>query len=744
MRVRDLGRYLSLRIFPRRHDRPESRFRRTLRALLLAMLVWLSWTITALLYTSPYTVSVLLGEPSPRDIKAPRQITYVSDVRTQEARAAAARAIGDIYSGPDRSIARQQIQELIGATQRISAIRTDDTLERDQKLTQLQELESLDLAALGDTQIYEKLLDLTESEWQGVITEAYRVLDLVLRDEIRPDSLAEARRRVQRLTSHSLSDEQLTIVVLLVQRMIVPNSTYDAEQTVITRQEARNVIPPVHLTIREGQSILREGEIVTPLALEQLRALELQKTGTQWYDVLSTALLFLVMIVCISLYVLKHDPLLLHRPRRELLFALVLVTLGVGARLTLPGRTILPYIFPAAAASMVVALLLDMQLAVMVSMAGAVLVGLSAGSSLELGVYTLMGSLLGALLLWRLDQLGLFIRTTVYLAVLNMAVILGFRLYSHSYDAVGLLQLLGAATANALLSSSSAFVAYTFIGRAFGIATSLQLLELARPNHPLFRQLLTNAPGTYHHSIVISNMAERAAEAIGADALLARVGAYYHDIGKTARPYFFVENQTDGENPHDTLSPLDSAQIIIAHTQDGLELARKHRIPERVCAFIPEHHGTTMVTYFYRQANQESDEEIREEDFRYPGPKPQSRETAIVMLADGIEAWVRANRPGNVAEMERVIRQVINNRLVGGQLDECDLTLSDLDKIREAFVSVLQGIFHPRIQYPDRVGRPRPQAGSATSATAAGNETANGTRDAAALRGNGHGSHASR
>ncbi|MBN1400224.1 MAG: HDIG domain-containing protein [Anaerolineae bacterium] len=744
MRVRDLGRYLSLRLFPRRHDRPESPFRRLLRALLLAALVWLSWTITALLYTSPHNVSVVLGEPSPRDIKAPRQLTYVSDVRTQEARAAAARAIGDIYSGPDRSIARQQIQELLGATQRISAIRADDTLGRDQKLTQLQELESLDLAALGDTEVYEKLLDLSESEWQAVITESYRVLDLVLRDEIRSDGLAEARRRVQRLTSHTLSDEQLSIVVLLVQRMIMPNSTYDAEQTLAKRQEARNAVPPVHLTIREGQSILREGEIVTPLALEQVQALGLQKPGIQWYDVLSTALLFLVMLICIGLQILKHDPLLLHRPRREILFALVLIVLGVGARLTLPGRTILPYIFPAAAASMVVALLLDMELAIMVSIAGAVLVGLSTGNSLELGVYTLLGSLMGALLLWRLDQLGLFIRATVYLAMTNVAIILGFRLYSHSYDAVGLFQLVGAATANALLASSSAFVAYTFIGRAFGIATSLQLLELARPNHPLFRQLLINAPGTYHHSIVISNMAERAAEAIGADALLARVGAYYHDIGKIARPYFFVENQADGENPHDKLSPLDSAQIIIAHPQDGLELARKYRIPERVCAFIPEHHGTTMVTYFYRQANQESDEEVREEDFRYPGPKPQSRETAIVMLADGIEAWVRANRPGTVAEMERVIRQVINNRLVGGQLDECDLTLSDLDKIREAFVSVLQGIFHPRIQYPDRVGRPRRQTGSASNATAANNGAPNGTRDVAALRGNGHSSSASR
>ncbi|MBC7234991.1 MAG: HDIG domain-containing protein, partial [Chloroflexi bacterium] len=216
----------------------------------------------------------------------------------------------------------------------------------------------------------------------------------------------------------------------------------------------------------------------------------------------------------------------------------------------------------------------------------------------------------------------------------------------------------------------------------------------------------------------VSNMAERAAEAIGADALLARVGSYYHDIGKTLRPYFFGENQSDGDNPHDQLDPRTSAEIILAHPEDGLRLARKYRLPDRVCAFIPEHHGTTLVTYFFRRASQESDN-VNEDDFRYAGPKPQSKETAIVMLADSIEAWVRANRPSTQAEMERVIRRVINDRLISGQLDECDLTLKDLDAIREAFISVLQGIFHPRIQYPERSTRRNNRKNASMNATSA-------------------------
>jgi hypothetical protein len=351
---------------------------------------------------------------------------------------------------------------------------------------------------------------------------------------------------------------------------------------------------------------------------------------------------------------------------------------------------------------MIVAIFLDISLATLVALVSAILVGYNADGSLELAVYVLCGSLAGALSLGHVEQLSAFLRATGYVVLANVLVVLAFRLGAGQLDTAGLIQLGVMAVGNALLAAIVSFVAYTYTAKLFGITTSLQLLELARPNHPLFRQLLLKAPGTYHHSIVISNMAERAAEAIGADALLARVGAYYHDVGKSVRAYFFAENQADGENPHDSLDPRTSAAIVISHTAEGLELAAKHRLPDKVRAFIPEHHGTGLATYFFRRASQQADgQEVDERDFHYPGPRPQSKETAIVMLADGIEAWSRANRPSTQAEMERVIRQVMNDRLVSGQLDESDLTLKELDRIRESFVSVLQGIYHPRVQYPE-------------------------------------------
>jgi putative nucleotidyltransferase with HDIG domain len=256
------------------------------------------------------------------------------------------------------------------------------------------------------------------------------------------------------------------------------------------------------------------------------------------------------------------------------------------------------------------------------------------------------------------------------------------------------------------MSASLTLAAFFGLSALLDVVTPFQLMELSRPTHPLFRQLLLNAPGTYHHTLLVSNMAEEAAERIGADGLLSRVGAYYHDIGKTVRPYFFTENRVGDVNPHERLDPYTSAQIVISHVADGLELAAKHNLPTAVRAFIPEHQGTGITLAFYRNAVREAGDNgnsVDKEAFRYPGPRPQSRETAIVMLADSCEARIRSQRPSSTEEIDRLIHETIKAKLDEGQLDESDLTLRDLDEIREAFLSVLQGVFHPRVKYPEPV-----------------------------------------
>jgi hypothetical protein len=652
------------------------------------------------LYRSPDRVQVVVGEPSPRDIKAPRQLTYTSDVKTEEARLQVAARVPDVYVGPDMQIAVDQVRVLQAVIDTVTELRSDTGATRAAKLEKLGQIASPNLL---DVQ-WLIALDLNDTNWQQVVSESLQLLNLIMRDEIRGADVPDARRRVGLLTSRSLSDQQYQLVVAMVSDLVVANTFYDAEQTQAQRREAREAVEPVHWTIRQGESVLREGEIVSELAYEKLAALDILDVGWRWQDVIGYVLLSAALVVVISLYVATSQPLLLHRPRRELLLVLLMVLSGVLVRLLVPGHRLMPYLFPTAAFAMLITILLDGHLAILTSAITALLLGISAGGSVELVTYALVGSVIGSLTTRKVDHVGAFVSSGVYVALGGAAVVLAFHLSSQIHDAVGLVQLLASSTANGVLSASLAFVAFSIIGRLFGITTSLQLLELARPTHPLFRRLLMDAPGTYHHSIVVSNMSERAAEAIGADALLARVASYYHDIGKVAHPYFFVENQSDGVNPHDNLDPRTSAEIIIGHVQDGIDLARKHRLPDRIIDSIPEHHGTTLVAYFYRRASQDANEQaVDQNDYRYPGPRPQTKESAILMLADSIEAIVRAKRPATQGELEHIIRQVINDRLVGGQLDSCELTLKDLDTIREAFGSVLQGIFHPRIEYPEGV-----------------------------------------
>jgi hypothetical protein len=240
----------------------------------------------------------------------------------------------------------------------------------------------------------------------------------------------------------------------------------------------------------------------------------------------------------------------------------------------------------------------------------------------------------------------------------------------------------------------------------FGITTTFKLLELANPSQPLLRELQMKAPGTYHHSILVGNLAEAAAEAIGADALLVRVGSYYHDIGKAKRPYFFVENQLGMTNQHDRISPRLSALVITAHVKEGLEMAREHRLPAIVQEFIATHHGTSLVSFFYHQAVQaEGVRQVQEEHFRYPGPRPRTRETGIVMLADGVEAACRSLKTPNPEQIEGMVRRIVDKRLADGELSEAPLTLQEIEKIALAFIRVLSGLFHQRIEYPDQVFR---------------------------------------
>jgi cyclic-di-AMP phosphodiesterase PgpH len=348
------------------------------------------------------------------------------------------------------------------------------------------------------------------------------------------------------------------------------------------------------------------------------------------------------------------------------------------------------------------------KLAVLMNLIFALLVALITGGEFVYLLPALIGGLVAIYAVSRVSQRSDLAKAGLYVAASNTAVIISLFLFMGNLSLeYGFLRDLGyalvAGIANGLLSSIIAIGMLPYLESAFGVTTAITLLELSNPNHPLLRQLLSRAPGTYYHSMMVCNLAEAAAEAVGADALLTRAGAYYHDIGKLKRPYFFTENQLSGRNPHEKISPNLSALIIGAHVKDGVELARKHRLPSVITDIIRQHHGSSLISFFYQQALEANGQEnVSIDKFRYEGPLPQTKEAAIIMLADAVEAGIRSLSKPAGSRVETLIRRIIKEKLNDNQMDESDLTLKELDQIGDAFVNIMAGIYHTRIEYPEK------------------------------------------
>lgn len=414
------------------------------------------------------------------------------------------------------------------------------------------------------------------------------------------------------------------------------------------------------------------------------------------------------LMLGLSLYMVSWAQTVAARPRSLLLVLAVLLLTVLAARVTLPAWSGWAYAFPLAAAAMVIASLLDVQLGLVTGLILAFLVGAVVGNSLALSLIYAAGATIGALGMRRVNRLARFGVVGLAIGLSSLPLIGAFTFMSGAqpHDIGSLITLCLVGLVGGELSAIMALSLYSFFGSLFGITTILQLFDSSRPNHPLLHRLLLEAPGTYHHSIVMAAMAERAAQDIGADSLLARVGGFYHDVGKIVHPQVFIENQFGGRNVHDQLTPLSSVKLIRAHVAQGLRMANKHHLPARVRDCIAEHHGTSRIEFFYDKARRQAAEKglapPDETPFRYKGPKPQSKETAILMLADGVEPMVRSGQAGQTPEeMDAAIRQFFQDRLADGQLAESGLTIQELDPIRLAFLNILRGVFHQRIPYPD-------------------------------------------
>ncbi len=643
-------------------------------------------------------VSVAVGEPALQDVTAPRSISFASDVLTQQARDQAIAAVGNVYTAPELNIARAKISEAVTIFNFVDVVRADTLAEVSAKLRYLQAIEDL----MIEPEIGQQLLNLSNVEYGEVKEDIARIISEVMREEIRDDpaAVSEAKRSASTKYSFSLAQGQERVVRALVPQLIVPNSFFNAEATATRREEAAEAVATQWQSVLQGQYIIRVGEEVTPEHVEMLEKLGLTQPEISWWYVGRIVMAALLTVALLALYWHRFHRQQHASPRYLVLLGGLMLTFALGAKLLVPTGGLFAYLFPAAAFSMLLAVIYDVRLSIFATLLLGTLIGLAAQESLELMVYVTVGPIFATLALRDAQRINAFFRAGLFAALANITVILVFRL-AGDVAPVELLQLIAFSVLNGLISASITLAGFFVVGGLFGMMTTLQLQELSRLDHPLLRDLLRRAPGTYHHSIMVANLAEQAAERVDANSTLVRVGAFYHDVGKMNRPPFFTENQ-EGINPHETLDPYSSARIIISHVQDGLDLAKKHKLPDRIQDFIAEHHGDRLVVVFCKKAEEqlEEGEQLDESRFRYKGPRPRSRETGLVLLADSVEAASTAVRPDNAEAIERLVDKIIDDHIKDGQLDDSGLTLGDIKSIRESFIDTLKGRFHVRVRYP--------------------------------------------
>jgi putative nucleotidyltransferase with HDIG domain len=646
------------------------------------------------------SLPLAVGDVASQELRAPRDIQYVSNVLTEAARDEAERAVAPVYVPPDPEIARTQISSLSAILQSVSSTRSGEAFSFEEKKIALAAIPGLGL----QPDSLDVLLDLPDTRWTLVRSEALNVLGQTMRNPVRTEDLETVRQSLTALVSFTLAEREAKLVVELVSPLVVANSFYSPELTEAARQAARAAIQPIIQSFVEGQTVITRGQVIRPADLEALTALGLVRPKDPLYNYLGAAALVALSVVFITLYFSRRQPAFISDLRSLLLLSILFLVFLVGVRVSIPDRTVIPYLFPVPAFALLVSALFGMESGLVFGLLMSILSAYGMPDALGLIPYYTLSSLCGVLAMGQARRVTQFLYAIAAIAVAGAAMVAAYRLPFTETDWIGLVTLLGAAVFMGIASTGLALPLQFLLSQFLGLTTALQLLEISRPDSPLLNYFLQRAPGTYQHSLQVANMAEQAAERIHADALLTRVGALFHDVGKAVDPLFFVENQPPSQiDSHDDLDPEVSAQAIIRHATDGLELARRYRLPRRLRDFIAEHHGTLVTRYQYNRAVQAAGgdaSKVDENKFRYPGPAPHSKETALLMFADGVEARARAERPGSDEELRLLVRSVIENRQKNGQLDDAPLSQRDLANITESFIATLRVTYHPRLEYP--------------------------------------------
>lgn len=531
------------------------------------------------------------------------------------------------------------------------------------------------------------------------------------------DALLQAKSQLALIPG--ITSIQQQTLLKLVQQQLRPNLNFDQQKTEQGRLEARAQIAPVLFQVKKGEMVVREGERVSADQILKLQAIRTSGRDTRNIQTAIGLLICSLLLIYVSFYFAQHNISKFRPDSRDLLFLAsvflalfilikisIFIAAGMGNNFAYIDSSAYFYAIPFALGAMLVRIVLNSETAFLFAVCGAVLVGILFGNSLLMTLYVLIGSLVGAHGVRYCQKRTTLYRAGVWIGLANMALLIGFHFLTGRNFELQLLWKLGFGFFGGLASAVIVNGTVPLVESFFKYTTDIKLLELANMNAPILRQLMIEAPGTYHHSILVGNLAEAAAEAIHANPLLTRVAAYYHDIGKIKKPLYFIENSGGQRNKHDKLAPSMSALILTSHVKDGVELAREHKLGAEIIDIIQQHQGTTLIKFFYDRAKSQADPEVQqvdERDYRYHGPKPQTREAALILLADAVEAASRTLSDPTPARIQGMVQKLINNIFIDGQLNECDLTLKDLNSIAKSFNRILSGSFHHRVEYPEPV-----------------------------------------
>lgn len=691
--------------------------------------------------------SYVPGDIAPRDIKSPRDL-LVEDVEvTRAKRESAARDVPLVYrfdpAAGARAVERLE-RGLVFLSHRLGDIElysfedllprleadfgvplTDDDygplLSLPLDMDMVHQIRDL-LAPLFERPIVASKQNIEEGRRQGmVVLEGQR--EMVPTDQWfdRAIGLNEAFHAAERHLNDiaALNDAQQQVLLKLVQQQLRPNLELDQQETEQRRLIAASQVTPVFFQIKKGEMVVREGERITADQITKLQAL--RESGRSSHSFQTAAgLLVCILILVFAGFVFAQGNISKFNPdRRDLLFlgavlvahfflikVSIFVSAGMGAVLTSIDAATYHYAIPFALAAMLVRIVLNSETAFIVAVVSAVLAGVLFGNNLLVTLYALVGSIVGAHGVRQCQQRTSLYRAGLWIGLANVAMLIGLHLLTGRAADLQLLYRIGFGFAGGMISAIIVNGTIPLIEYLFKYTTDIKLLELANMNAPVLRQLMIQAPGTYHHSILVGNLAESAAESIRANPLLARVAAYYHDIGKIRKPLYFIENTGGQRNKHDKLAPSMSALILTSHVKDGVDLARENKLGSELIDIIKQHHGTALIKFFYDRAKNLANpgvQQVNERDYRYHGPKPQTREAALIMLADAVEAASRTLADPTPARIQGMVKKLINNIFIDGQLNECDLTLKDLNEIARSFTRVLSSSFHHRVDYPEPV-----------------------------------------